>query len=180
MIRPLLKKNDCLANILILSFSALVFGIVVALGRLPKLTPAGFDPHIFALVNAVINSIVSILLVAAYIMVRQKKFVAHRLIMLIAMGLSVLFLLSYIAHHLMAADTRYGGTGVIRYVYLVILITHIVLASIILPFILYTAYRALSGEYQKHKKLARYTFPLWLYVSITGVVVYFMIAPYYV
>ena len=97
------------------------------------------------------------------------------------MVLSVLFLLSYIAHHLLANETKYGGAhDWLFYVYLFILITHIALATIILPFILYTAYRSLSGEYEKHKKLARYTWPLWLYVSITGVVVYLLISPYYV
>ena len=99
--------------------------------------------------------------------------------MLTAIILSVLFLVSYIAHHLLAGDTVYGGEGSIRYFYYFILITHIILAAIILPFILFTAYRSLTGEYDKHKKLARYTWPLWLYVSVTGVLVYLMISPYY-
>jgi putative membrane protein len=96
-----------------------------------------------------------------------------------AIVLSVLFLVSYIAHHLLAGDTKFGGEGAIRLVYFVILITHIFLAAVILPFILFTAYRSLTGEYDKHKKLAKYTWPLWLYVSVTGVIVYLMISPYY-
>jgi putative membrane protein len=80
---------------------------------------------------------------------------------------------------LLAGDTRFGGEGAIRYIYFFILITHIFLAAIILPFILFTAYRSLTGEFEKHKKLARYTWPLWLYVSVTGVWVYILISPYY-
>src|SRR5690606_33277930 len=135
--------------------------------------------HVFAMINAVINSTVSVLLVAAFAAVKNKNYIRHKNLMLTAMGLSVLFLVSYIAHHLLAGDTSFGGEGMIRYVYFFILITHIFLAAIILPFILFTAYRSLTGEYVKHKKLARYTWPLWLYVSITGVVVYLMISPYY-
>jgi putative membrane protein len=96
-----------------------------------------------------------------------------------AMLLSLLFLVSYIAHHLLSGDTVYGGQGSIRYVYYFILITHIFLAAIILPFILFTSYRALIGEYARHKKIARITWPIWFYVSVTGVIVYLMISPYY-
>jgi putative membrane protein len=88
-------------------------------------------------------------------------------------------LVFYIAHHLFAGETKFGGVGTIRLVYFIILATHILLAGIILPFILFTAYRALTGEFEKHKKLARYTWPLWLYVAITGPVVYLFISPYY-
>ena len=113
--------------------------------------------------------------------------------MLSAIMLSVLFLLSYIAHHLLAGDTKYGDinhdgilsideknvAGNLRLIYYFILITHIPLAAIILPFILFTAYRALTGEYDKHKKLVRITWPVWFYVAVTGVLVYLMISPYY-
>jgi putative membrane protein len=111
--------------------------------------------------------------------VKQKSYVMHKRIMLWAMVLSILFLISYIAHHLLAGETKFGGEGTIKYIYYIILATHIPLAAIILPFILFTAYRSLIGEYDKHKKLARYTWPLWLYVSITGVLVYVLISPYY-
>jgi putative membrane protein len=100
--------------------------------------------------------------------------------MLWALGFSVIFLLSYICHHLLTGETAYGGSGLIKIVYYFILITHIVLAGLILPFILFTAYRGLTAEYDKHKKLARITWPLWLYVAVTGVVVFLMISPYYV
>jgi putative membrane protein len=99
--------------------------------------------------------------------------------MLAAIVMSVLFLVSYICHHLLAGDTSYGGQGAIRYLYYFILITHIVLAAVILPFILFTSYRALVAEWPAHRKLARITWPVWFYVSVTGVIVYLMISPYY-
>lgn len=103
----------------------------------------------------------------------------HKHIMFCAIGLSVLFLVSYVLHHLFAGDTKFGGAGAIRYFYYFILITHIILAAVILPFILFTAYRSLSGDYEKHKKIARITWPLWLYISVTGVLIYILISPYY-
>lgn len=179
MLSPILKKNDKQAKLLIFTVSFVVFAAVAVLSRVQLEVDLGFDVHVFALINAVINSAVSILLVAALIAVKSKKYVQHKNIMFGAIILSVLFLVSYIAHHLLAGDTIYGGEGSIRYFYYFILITHIILAAIILPFILFTAYRSLTGEYDKHKKLAKYTWPLWLYVSVTGVIVYIMISPYY-
>jgi putative membrane protein len=179
MLTPVLKKNDGQAKWLIFTVSFVVFAAVVILSRVKLDVDLGFDIHVFATINAVINSCVSILLIAAFVAVKNKNYVRHKNLMLTAMGLSILFLVSYIAHHLLAGDTKFGGEGAIRYIYYFILITHIFLAAIILPFILFTVYRSLTGEYAKHKKLARYTWPLWLYVSITGVVVYLLISPYY-
>ena len=179
MLTPVIKKNDKQARLFIYTVSFVVFAVVVLLSRVQLKVDLGFDVHVFALANAVINSCVTILLIWALIAVKQKSYVQHKRLMLWAMSLSVLFLVSYIAHHLLAGDTKFGGEGTIRYIYYFILITHIPLAAIILPFILFTAYRALIGEYDRHKKLARYTWPLWLYVSITGVLVYVLISPYY-
>jgi Predicted membrane protein len=179
MLSPVLKKNDKQARLLIYTVSFVVFAAVVILSRVKLEVDLGFDVHVFALVNAVINSAVSILLVLGLAAVKNKNYVRHKNLMMGAIILSVLFLVSYIAHHLLAGDTVYGGVGAIRYVYFFILITHIILAAVILPFILYTAYRALTSEFGKHKQLAKYTFPLWLYVSVTGVIVYLMISPYY-
>lgn len=179
MLSPILKKNDKQARLLIYTVSFVVFAAVAILSRVKLEVDLGFDVHVFALINAVINSCVSVLLIAALVAVKRKKYEQHRNIMMFAIILSVLFLVSYIAHHLLAGDTVYGGEGNIRYFYYFILITHIFLAAIILPFILFTAYRSLTGEYAKHKKLARYTWPLWLYVSVTGVLVYLFISPYY-
>lgn len=179
MLVPVLSKNDKTARLLILTVSFVVFAAVAILSKVKLEVALGFDVHLFAKINAIINSAVSILLISAYIAVRRKQYIAHRNLMYGAIVLSILFLVSYIAHHLLAGDTTFGGEGTVRYIYFFILITHIFLAAIILPFILFTAYRALTGEFAKHKKLARYTFPLWLYVSITGVLVYLLISPYY-
>ncbi|MCB9046281.1 MAG: DUF420 domain-containing protein [Chitinophagales bacterium] len=179
MLTPVLKKNDKQARLLIYTVSFVVFAAVAILSKVKLEVDLGFDVHVFAMINAIINSAVSVLLVWALIAVKNKNYQQHKSIMLTAITLSVVFLVSYIAHHLLAGDTVYGGEGNIRYFYYFILITHIFLATIILPFILFTAYRSLTGEYASHKKLARYTWPLWLYVSVTGVIVYLMISPYY-
>lgn len=179
MLKPIWKKSDRKAKRLIYSFSVIVFLLIAALGRTKLNVGLGFDVHIFAAINAVINSIVTILLIAALIAVKKCKYQLHKNIMMAAMVLSVLFLLSYVAHHLLAGDTKFGGEGTIRYFYFFILITHIVLAAMILPFILFTAYRALIGEYAVHKKLARITWPIWFYVSLTGPIIYLLISPYY-
>jgi putative membrane protein len=174
-----LKKNDKVARLLILTVSFVIFTAIVILGKVKLDVDLGFDKHIFAKFNAIINSTVSVLLIAGLTTIKMKKRKVHERIMLTAMTLSILFLISYICHHLFTGDTKFGGEGSIRYVYFAILITHIILAAVILPFILFTAYRALIGEYQKHKKLSRITWPIWLYVSVTGVVVYLLISPYY-
>ncbi|MFT4093317.1 MAG: DUF420 domain-containing protein [Niabella sp.] len=173
------KKNDKKANWLILTFSVIVFLVVAALGRIQLKVNPRFDVHIFALINAVINSTVTVLLLWALAAVKSGKYQLHKKIMLVAMVLSILFLVSYICHHLLAGDTKFGGADALKAVYYIILFTHIPLAGIILPFILFTAYRGLTGEYPRHKKIARITWPLWLYVAVTGVLVYVMISPYY-
>lgn len=179
MLEPILQKNDRLARIAIVITSIIVFAAIVMLGRVQVPVGGAFDVHVFAKINAVINTIVSLLLIAGLITAKQRKFRLHKRIMLAAMILSVLFLISYICHHLFAGDTKFGGEGSIRYVYFFILITHIFLAAIILPFILFTAYRAFIAEWPQHRRIAKITWPIWLYVSITGVLVYLMISPYY-
>ncbi len=190
---PQLKKNDKAAKRFIWIASIIVFAAVALLSKLKLNISLGFDPHLFAKANAVINSIVAILLIAALIAVKKRLFLLHKRLMSIAIILSFLFLISYICHHLFTGETKYGDinhdnilsddekntAGSLRFVYYIILATHIPLAAIILPFILFTAYRALTGEYKNHKRLARITWPVWLYVAVTGVVVYFMISPYY-
>jgi putative membrane protein len=156
-----------------------VFIAVVVLSRVTVTVDLGFDVHLFATFNAIINTMVSMLLIGGLWMVKMKNFELHKRVMIAAIILSALFLVSYICHHLFAGDTKFGGVGAIRTVYFVILISHIFLAAIILPFILFTAYRALTADFGKHKKLARITWPIWLYVSVTGVIVYLMISPYY-
>jgi putative membrane protein len=179
MLEPMIVKNDRRARILIILASVIVFSAVVMLGRVEVPVGGAFDIHIFAKFNAVINSVVSLLLITGLIAVRSSRYILHKRIMLTAILLSVLFLVSYICHHLFAGDTKFGGVGPVRYFYFFILITHIFLAAIILPFILFTAYRAMISEFIQHKKIARLTWPIWLYVSLTGVLVYLMISPYY-
>jgi putative membrane protein len=179
MLEPILTKNDRLARWLIILASAVVFLTIALLGRVEISVGGAFDVHIFAKFNAVINSLVSLLLIFGVVTVRQKKYRLHKRTMLAAMLLSILFLVSYICHHLFAGDTKFGGVGSIRYAYYFILITHIFLAAIILPFILFTTYRAMIAEWPRHRRMAKITWPIWLYVSVTGVVVYLMISPYY-
>ena len=188
-----LQKNDRKASWLILSFSVFIFLAVTALERVTLNVNLGFNPHLFALVNAVINTLVAILLLTGLFMARTRRLTIHRNIMLTAMLLSVVFLISYILHHLFAGSTLYGdldrnGTvdaaektaaGAMRYVYFFLLGTHILLAGVSLPFILFTAYRALIGENERHRKIAKITWPLWFYVAVTGPVVYIMISAYY-
>lgn len=193
MLTAVWKKNDKKARTLIFIFSGVVFAAIVLLSRIKVNVNLGFDVHLFAKANAIINSIVAILLVAALVAVKAGKYVVHRNIMLAAMVLSILFLISYICHHLFAGETRFGdidhdgllsasekaAAGSARIIYYILLGTHIPLAGIILPFILFSAYRALTGEFGKHKKLVRITWPVWFYVAVTGVIVYWMISPYY-
>ena len=193
MLQPSLTKNDKKARRLIYTVSIVVFAAVVFLSKYKLQVDLGFNVHVFAKANAIINSMVAILLLAGLFTVKQKNYLLHKKIMLSAIVLSVLFLLSYIAHHLLAGDTKFGDinhdgilsidekttAGSLRMIYYFILITHIPLAAIILPFILFTAYRALTGEYDKHKKLVRITWPVWFYVAVTGVLVYLVINPYY-
>jgi putative membrane protein len=195
MLQPTLQKNDKKAKLLITVFSVIVFIAITVLGKynLAGKITLPFDVHIFAVINALTNSLVAVLLIAGLLTVKNKNYLLHKKIMLFAMCLSVLFLLSYICHHLFAGEAIYGDTdavkglsdaeraavGSMRNVYLAILITHIPLAGLALPFILFAAYRALTGDYEKHKKLVRIIFPVWLYVAVTGVVIYFMISPYY-
>jgi len=179
MLDAVWKKNDVRARSLVIAVSIIVFAAIVVLSKVKLNVQLGFDEHLFAKINAVINSTVSVLLLAGLIAVKNKKYLLHKRIMITAIILSCLFLVSYICHHLFTGETKFGGEGTVRYIYYFILGTHIVLAGIILPFILFTAYRAMIGEWVKHRKLSKITWPIWLYVAVTGVVVYFMISPYY-
>jgi putative membrane protein len=174
-----IQKNDRKARRLIISFSIVIFLAIVLLDRVKLDMGPGFNEHIFATINAFINSTVALLLLGGLYTARTGRFTTHKYIMLTCICLSVLFLLSYVCHHLFSGETKFGGEGTIRYVYFIILITHIILAAIILPFILFTAYRALIMENAAHRKLARITWPIWFYVALSGVAVYMMISPYY-
>ena len=193
MLQPTIAKNDGKAKILIWTVSIIVFVAVAILSKVKLALNLSFNVHVFAMINAVINSCVAVLLLGGLFAAKRGNFLLHKRIMLAAIFLSVFFLLSYICHHLLAGETKYGDlnhdgalsmdemmrAGGTRVFYYILLITHIPLAAIILPFILFTAYRALIGEYEAHRKLVRITWPIWFYVAVSGVAVYWMISPYY-
>jgi putative membrane protein len=139
-------------------------------------TPLSFLPPIYATVNG----ITAILLIAAVMAIKNGNRKRHELLMKLAIGCSIAFLLMYVAYHMTADSTKYGGEGILKYVYFFILITHIFLSIVVIPLVLITYVRALSNKFDKHKKIAKITFPIWLYVAVTGVIVYLMISPYYV
>ena len=149
---------------------ALLFGI-----RVPNVAPLTILPPIYA----TINGITAVLLLFAYWAIRNQKRALHETLMKTSIILSLLFLAMYVAYHMTSDSTPYGGEGFIRYVYFFILITHITLSIGIIPMVLVTYVRAISKHFGAHKKIARITFPIWLYIAVTGVVVYLMIAPYY-
>lgn len=193
MLEPALKKNDKLAYILIGAFSLVVFFVVTFLSKFTLEAELPFDKHIFALINAVLNTFVAIFLVAGLIAIKQKNYKLHRSFMMIAMVFSLQFLVTYIAHHLLAGEAKFGDAnfdgvldeaekavlGNTRPFYLILLGTHIVLAATSLPFILWTAYRALTSDFEAHKNLAKKVWPIWFYVAVTGPIVYLMIKQYY-
>ncbi|UZO81197.1 DUF420 domain-containing protein [Aquimarina sp. ERC-38] len=153
---------------------AILFGV-----NLKKLgfdiQPLSFLPPIYATINA----ITALLLVVGLWAIKNKKIQVHKRIMQLAIACSVLFLLLYIMYHMTSDSTKYGGEGWMQYVYYFILITHILLSIGVIPFVLVTYVRAITGQYERHRKIARITFPIWLYVAVTGVIVYIMISPYY-
>ncbi|MCS6808988.1 MAG: DUF420 domain-containing protein [Bacteroidota bacterium] len=129
--------------------------------------------------HAFLNGSCTLLLIAGYIAIRRKQYRLHKILMITCFLLSSIFLVSYVIYHSQAPATSFGGQGIIRPIYYFILITHIVLAAVILPLALFTISRSWRGEFAKHKRIARYTLPLWLYVTVTGVLVYIMLIPYY-
>jgi len=149
---------------------AALFGI-----RIPGVERLGFLPPIFA----TINGLTAIILILAVVQIKKGNRKNHERLIKTAIMMSVVFLLLYITYHMTSDSTKYGGEGSLKYVYYFILLTHIVLSVVVIPFVLITFVRGLTGQFEKHKKIAKITFPLWLYVAISGVVVYLMISPYY-
>ncbi|MGF1556100.1 DUF420 domain-containing protein [Paucihalobacter sp.] len=138
--------------------------------------PLTFLPPIYA----TINGMTAVLLVLALWAIKNKKLVLHENLMTTAIYASVVFLVMYVAYHMTSDSTKFGGEGAVKYIYYFILITHIVLSIVVIPFVLITYVRAITNDFERHKKIAKITFPIWLYVAVTGVIVYLMIAPYYV
>ncbi len=165
----------------IIAVSILIPLVVAALFSV-RLKDFGFDVRPLTFlppIYATINGLTAVILIIAVRAIRNGNRKLHQKLMTSAIALSALFLILYIAYHMTAESTPYGGTGVLRYVYFFILITHILLSIVIIPIVLVTYVRALSGDFVRHRKIARFAFPLWLYVAISGVLVYLMISPYY-
>ncbi|MAU64194.1 MAG: hypothetical protein CMC38_07650 [Flavobacteriaceae bacterium] len=164
-------------NFLIIVVSVAI-PIVVAIlftVKIPDATPLNFLPPIYATINA----ITAILLIFALRAIKSGKRLLHERMMKVCIGLSLVFLVMYIAYHMTSDPTPYGGEGLIVYIYYFILISHIILSIILIPMVLTSYVRAIQKQFDPHKKIAKITFPVWLYVTITGVIVYLMISPYY-
>ncbi|MDY0407698.1 DUF420 domain-containing protein [Virgibacillus soli] len=171
------------------NFTPLIWGlsvvaviIIIGTNYLPRSTSgqiAGIDLTVLPLLNAIFNGIAFILLVAALVMIKKGNVKAHRNYILAAFGATFLFLISYLTYHSMAGATSFGGDSVLKYIYYFVLVTHIFLAAALLPLSLFTLTRGLNMQVEKHRKIARWTMPIWLYVSATGVLVYVLISPYY-
>lgn len=165
------KKLITIVSIIVPIAVAILFGV-----RIPNVAPLSFLPPIYAS----INGLTAILLIASIIAIKKGNKKLHEQLNTTAIICSALFLIMYIGYHMTSDSTKFGGEGIIKYIYYFILITHIILSIIVIPFVLITFMRARLGKFPEHKKIAKITFPLWLYVAITGVIVYLMISPYYV
>jgi len=162
---------------LVIAASVLVPVVVAILFtvRIPDAEPLTFLPPIYAGINA----LTSLLLIAALYFIKNGQRKIHELLMKVCIGLSLIFLVMYIAYHMTTDPTPFGGEGVVKYVYYFILVSHILLSIIVIPLVLTSYTRAISSEFISHKKISKITFPVWLYVAVTGVIVYLMISPYY-
>lgn len=159
--------------------STVVLLLVVAMQKIKLPLPDGWSTAFLPAVHAGINSVAAVVLLVSVIAIKLGKVRLHRAGMVLAMLLSVLFLLSYVTYHMTHESTRYGGVGGIRTVYFLLLVTHIVSAAVSLPFILFTFIAAWTNRFAAHRRLARWVFPLWLYVAVTGPICYWMLKPYY-
>lgn len=170
------KKSSYLP--LIIAASLIIPAVVAILYIGPKIN-FGVDLGFLPAVNATLNGLTSVMLILGFVSIRKKTIDVHQRFMSLAMILSVLFLVSYILYHSTSEPTSYGGEGFFKYVYYFLLISHIILAAAIVPLVLITYVRALSRRFDRHRVIAKITLPLWLYVSITGFIIYMMISPYY-
>ena len=161
----------------IITLSVLIPLAVALLFGMPKVQ--GYDTSFLPPIYATINGITAMLLVVAVIAIKNGRRILHERIMKTCIGLSSLFLVLYLVYHATSESIPFGGQGPVRYVYFFILVSHILLSIGVIPLVLFTFVRALSGDFQRHRRLARITFPIWLYVAVTGVIVYLMISPYY-
>lgn len=159
--------------------SSLVLILVVLMQKIRIPLPEGWSTMALPPFHASVNALVALLLVVSLAAIKLGRVRLHRATMMAAMGFSVVFLLSYVAYHMTNDPTPYGGVGPARTVYFVLLISHIVLAAVSLPFILFTFIAAWTNRFEVHRRLARWVFPMWLYVAATGPICYWMLRPYY-
>lgn len=176
--------NDKLISRIITAVSIIVLIVVVILqSKILNIFPQkeAIPAWVFSLplLNAIINGTCSILLLLSLYFIRKKDIKTHKNLNILTFILSALFLVSYIIFHATGIKTSYGGVGAIRTVYYIILITHIILAAIVLPLVLFSFQKGLQMKVEEHRKLVRWTYPIWLYVTVSGVIVYLMISPYY-
>ena len=157
----------------------LSIAIPVAVAVLFKVRIKGYDFSVLPPIYASINGITAGLLIAGFIAIKSKMRNVHQMIMKTCIFLSASFLIMYVLYHMTSDPTPYGGNGLSRYIYYFILVTHIALSVAVIPLVLFTFARALAGNFERHRALAKFTFPVWLYVAVTGVIVYLMIRPYY-
>lgn len=159
--------------------TVVVLGLVTAMRRIKLPLPEGVDLSFLPAVNAGLNSGVALLLILGLVAVLRGRITLHRILMSLAVLLSVAFLLCYVAYHITTGETSYGGEGWLKTVYYLVLATHVILAAVSFPFILMTLVFALTNQFGKHKRLSRRIYPIWLYVAVTGPIVYWMLKPYY-
>lgn len=174
--------NEKKTKPLIIFVSILIPAVVIALRYIPRpeLSDATMEQiYLLPKMNALLNGSAFLLLIAALVAIKAKRIEMHKRLTTSALLLSVLFLVSYVAFHLLAEETSYGGVGFLKGVYYFVLLTHVLLSAVIVPFALFAYSHGLSGRIDRHRKMVRYTFPMWLYVTFTGPLVYVMISPYY-
>ena len=175
-----MKNNESRYLALIAVLSIAIPVVVAYLFYMPKSGDAApVNVSFLPKLHAILNSLTAVALVVGYFFIKKGNQVAHRAAMFSAFVLSSLFLISYVTYHYFGESTAYGGEGIMRSIYFFVLITHIILAAAIVPLVLLTIYFAITGNFARHTRFSRWTFPIWLYVSVTGVLVYFMISPYY-
>lgn len=176
-----MNLNDKLVFRISLVLTIVVCILVILLNRRLLSPPSDFPDFIYRLplLHAIINGSCSLLLIASLSAIKAKKVALHKRLNLTAFFLSVVFLLSYVTYHFLVPETSYGGEGFLKYLYYFILITHIIGAAVVLPLILLSFWHGLQNQVEKHKKVVRFSYPIWLYVTTTGVIIYLMISPFY-
>ena len=177
-----MKKQDSFFVPLIISLSIIIPIVVALLMLFPNvfhIESKSIDFSSLPFFHAILNGSTAVLLFTGFILIKNKKTNLHKISMLSAFVLSSVFLLSYVTSKITNSPVPFGGEGIIRYIYFFILISHIILSVLVLPLALFSIYRGMTGEIEKHKAIVKYTFPVWMYVAITGVLVYVLMSPYY-